>query len=75
MAVKWYQTVTKFTNIFLSKALPKFTQIGISDLKINHLATLEPTTSLVCINFALAKSRRGGEGGTRPPLFISMVFR
>jgi hypothetical protein len=30
----------KYINIFQSKALQKFTQIGIFGLKINHLATL-----------------------------------
>jgi hypothetical protein len=32
--------VIKYNNIFRSKALQNFTQIGIFGLKINHLATL-----------------------------------
>jgi hypothetical protein len=34
---------TKSTNIFHSKALPKFTQIGNFGLKKYHLATLRQT--------------------------------
>jgi hypothetical protein len=37
----------EFTNIFHCKDTPKFAQIGIFGLKICHLATLQPTLSLM----------------------------
>jgi hypothetical protein len=38
--LKIFQMAIKDINIFQSKALQKFTQIGIFGLKTNHLATL-----------------------------------
>jgi hypothetical protein len=39
----------KYINIFKAKGPPKFTQIGIFDLKTNHLATLHSTYIGVCL--------------------------
>jgi hypothetical protein len=40
---KIFQMIIKFTNIFHSKAIQKYTHIGILGMKIYHLATLMPT--------------------------------
>jgi hypothetical protein len=37
---KIFQMAVIYINLFQSKALPEFTQIGIFGYKINHLATL-----------------------------------
>jgi hypothetical protein len=37
--------IIKYSSIFHSKALLKFTQIGILGLKTNHLATLNDITN------------------------------
>jgi hypothetical protein len=39
-AIYLLQIAIKYTNIFHSKALPKFNQIGILGMKKYHLATL-----------------------------------
>jgi hypothetical protein len=41
MAVKVFQMVIKYTNIFHSKALRIFTKFGIFGLKTNHLSRLQ----------------------------------
>jgi hypothetical protein len=43
---KMLQMAIKYISIFESKALKNFSQIGISDLKINHLAILVVSHSL-----------------------------